>query len=107
VNGTVTGTVNNPGSLTIPVAGIYIFSFGLTYGSISTTTWANASISGAGVPASQSFPFSLVNSSNSIGVCGSLVINATASVYLLNFGGNGSSYSLSAGYLYFNATRIA
>lgn len=102
------GTVANPASVAIPTAGIWLFTWNITFDcGGAATTWGYSQISGANVPKNQSFPVSMVNSSNSIGTGGSIVVVATVSTYTLQFYGSSTAYSISTGYSYLQAVRIA
>ena len=107
ITGTITASTSTPATLTIPVAGIYLFSFNITLNSGGAyQTWGTTQITGANVPSFQSWPSFSVNASNSVGGGGSLVVNATASTYSITFSGSSSAYSVSSGFCYFQATRI-
>jgi hypothetical protein len=99
------------GSLTIVTPGIYYFSHAINLNNTSGQypIWGNSYISGANVPGNASFPFSGSNSLYSIVTSGSIIINATASTYTISFVSNvdRSFYSVSAGFSYFQAVRIA
>ena len=106
--GTITSTVATPATLDIPTAGVYLFTWNITLNCGGVyTTWANSQISGTGVLKYQSHPYSVVNSFNSVGTSGSMVINATASTYSITFVGSSTAYSVSSTYSFFQAVRIA
>jgi len=108
VNGTITANVNIPATLDIPVAGIYLFMFNITLNCGGAyQTWGNMQIGGVNTGINQSHPCTVVNSSNSVGSSGSIVINATASQYSVTFSGSSTAYSVSLTYSFFKAIRIA
>jgi hypothetical protein len=111
IPGNISTSVLNPASVTIPVAGIWLFAYNITYNvnvSTTTTSWAFSQLSGTNVPANQLFPYSYINVNNGIATCGRVVVNATASTYTVSFYANSStSCTVSAPYSYLQAVRIA
>jgi hypothetical protein len=106
ISGTIGTVIGTPASVAIPIAGIWLFTYNITYNVTGTTSWASSQLSGTNVPLIL-FPYSYINSANAISTCGSIVVNATASTYTVTFYGSSSGYTVSTGYSYLQAVRIA